>query len=73
MVVSNDHGSVISPAATLTLISVNQPPAFTKGADQSVQEDGGAQSIAGWATDISPGPANESSQRLTFLGDQRSH
>ena len=67
VVVSNDHGSVTSPAATLTLISVNQPPTFTKGADQSVQEDAGAQSIAGWATDISAGPANESSQTLSFL------
>ena len=29
-------------------------------------EDAGAQSVAGWATAISPGPANESSQTVSF-------
>ncbi len=38
---------------------VNDAPSFTKGADQTVLEDAGAQSVAGWATSISPGPANE--------------
>jgi hypothetical protein len=31
-----------------------------------VLEDAGAQTVAGWATGISPGPANESSQSVTF-------
>ena len=30
-------------------------------------EDTGAQSITGWATDISAGPANEAGQALSFL------
>lgn len=40
----------------------NVAPSFTKGADQSVPEDAGAQSIA-WATAISAG---EAAQTLTF-------
>jgi hypothetical protein len=45
---------------------VNQAPGFSAGASQSVLEDAGAKSVAGWATAISPGPANESSQTVTF-------
>ena len=51
---------------SITVNSVNNAPSFTKGADQTVLEDAGAQSVANWATSISAGPANESSQTLTF-------
>lgn len=44
----------------ITVVSVNDVPSFTKGADQTVLEDAGAQTVVGWATAISPGPANES-------------
>ena len=52
---------------TITIDPVNDVPSFTKGSDQTVDEDAGAQSLTGWATDISKGPANESGQTLTFL------
>jgi hypothetical protein len=57
-----------SAAATveITVYAANQSPSFTKGADQTVKEDAGAQTISGWATDISAGPDNESAQILTF-------
>lgn len=45
---------------------VNDEPSFAKGTEQTIFEDAGAQSIAGWATSISEGPANENSQTLTF-------
>jgi large repetitive protein len=51
---------------TITITAVNDAPSFTKGADQTVNEDAGAQSVAGWATGISTGPANESSQTVAF-------
>ena len=35
-------------------------------ADETVLEDAGAQSVPGWATAISAGPADESGQTLTF-------
>ena len=55
-----------SQVFTITVNAVNDAPSFTKGADQSVAEDSGAQSVAGWATAISAGPADESGQTLTF-------
>jgi hypothetical protein len=65
---AND-GMATSGVATVSLAvnAVNDAPVFTKGADQTANEDSGAQSITGWATGISAGPANESGQGLTFL------
>ena len=61
-------GSDTSAASsfTLTVAPVNDAPSFTKGANQSVVALLGAQTVPGWATAISPGPANESSQTVTF-------
>ena len=53
-------------AVTFTINAVNDPPSFTKGADQTVTEDAGAQTVTNWATAISPGPANESGQTVSF-------
>ena len=50
----------------LTVNAVNQAPTFTPGANQTTNEDAGAQSVTNWATNISPGPSNESAQTLTF-------
>ena len=52
---------------TITVTEVNDVSTFTKGADQSVQEDAGAQSISNWATNISTGPANEVTQVVDFI------
>jgi hypothetical protein len=52
---------------TITVNSVNDVPSFTKGADQFVNQGCGAQTVAGWATNMSPGPSNESSQALNFI------
>lgn len=63
------NGGVDTSAAQTFVINVtfvNQPPSFTKGADQSVLEDAGAQTVAGWATAISAGPPSESTQTLVF-------
>jgi murein DD-endopeptidase MepM/ murein hydrolase activator NlpD len=58
--------STNSATAGLSVTPVNDPPTFTKGADQTVAEDAGAQAVPGWATGLSPGPPDESGQ--TFLG-----
>src|SRR5215203_1171920 len=50
---------------TVTVDTVNDAPSFTKGPDQTKDEDAGAQSITDWATAISAGP-NEPGQQLTF-------
>src|SRR4029077_2846171 len=64
------NGGVDTSAAqtfTITVTAVNDAPSFTRGANQTVNEDAGAQSVSGWATAISAGPANESSQVVDFL------
>ena len=50
----------------ITVDAVNDPPSFSKGGDQTVLEDAGAQTVIGWATAISPGPANESGQGVAI-------
>ncbi len=51
---------------TITIDPVNDAPSFTAGGDQTVVEDAGAQTLAAWATGISPGPADESGQAVWF-------
>ena len=51
---------------TITVNAVNQPPSFTKGPDVTVNENGGSQTFANWATAVSPGPPNEAGQSVTF-------
>lgn len=51
---------------TITTTSINNPPTFAAGPDQTVAEDSGQHTISGWATDIDPGGPGESAQSLTF-------
>ena len=59
--------STATETASIAVTAVNDVPSFTKGADQTVAEDAGAQTAAGWATNISAGPVDEAGQILTFL------
>ncbi len=52
---------------TITVVPVNDPPSFVKGADQSARQNAGAQRVPGWATNLSAGPADESGQALDFI------
>ena len=61
---SHDNGGTanggvdsVTNTFTVTVNFVNQPPSFTAGANQTVLENAGAQSVANWATAISAGPA----------------
>ncbi|MDN4165402.1 Ig-like domain-containing protein [Cytophagales bacterium LB-30] len=68
---SDDGGGTDDTSAdqtfTITVNAVNDVPSFTKGADETVDEDAGAQTVAGWATAISAGGgADENGQTLTF-------
>ena len=64
--VNGTNGQSMTDTFVLTVNSVNDAPSFTKGADQNVNEDAGAQSVANWATNLSVGPPNEAGQTLTF-------
>jgi Bacterial Ig domain len=63
--VSDGNGGTDTADVTITVISVNDPPSFTKGGDVTVNEDSGAYSAA-WATAISAGPADEAGQTVSF-------
>ena len=51
---------------TISVTAVNQAPSFVGGANQTVLENAGAQSVAAWAKSIVAGPASESSQTVSF-------
>lgn len=51
----------------VTVTPVNDPPSFTKGADQSVMSTAGAQTVTPWATAIQAGPPDEANQTLNFV------
>ena len=64
------NGGVDTSAAQTFVINVtpvNDPPSFLKGADQSILDNTGAQTVNPWATSISAGPANEASQTVNFI------
>src|SRR5262249_56873048 len=63
-----DGGADTSAAQTfaINVTAVNDPPSFTLPAnpDQFVVQGSGAQTVTGFATSVSPGPANESGQTV---------
>ncbi len=63
-------GNVSAFSRTVTYdpqTSVNQPPSFTKGANQTVNQNAPPQTVVNWATNISPGPPGEAGQTVNFL------
>jgi hypothetical protein len=65
--ITDSGGLTATATVNLTVTPVNDVPSFSKGANQNVLEDAGAQTVNGWATGTSSGPANEAGQLLTFL------
>src|SRR5205807_9747135 len=63
-----DASGLVSNVATvfISVAAVNDPPSFTRGANQIVAEDSGPQAVPGWATAISAGPG-ESDRKSTRL------
>jgi large repetitive protein len=64
---ANDgNGGTDDANAAITIAPVNDPPSFLAGPTVIVLEDSGLKTVANWATSISPGPADESAQTVTF-------
>jgi hypothetical protein len=62
-----DTGGLCATATVnVTITAVNDRPSFTVGPDITIDAVDPAYTRIGWATGISSGPANESSQTLTF-------
>lgn len=66
MQATDPEGLWITTTLQTTVTAVNDPPFFVKGPNCYVLEDSGPASYPAWATAILPGPADESSQVLTF-------
>ncbi|ETR67975.1 MAG: hypothetical protein OMM_04843 [Candidatus Magnetoglobus multicellularis str. Araruama] len=65
-VVLNDGSVEIVDQINLIVHPVNDPPEFTKGSNQRVDEDCGVQTVS-WTSHISTGPQNESNQNISFI------
>ncbi|MBL7973229.1 MAG: hypothetical protein JNL03_17040, partial [Prolixibacteraceae bacterium] len=66
---TTNGGADLSSTSVLTIAvtSVNDAPTFIAGANQTVREGSGAQTVTNWATGISPGDSFESSQSVSFV------
>ncbi len=64
--VSDDHSNRVVLNVAVTVIPVNDPPSFRKGANFRIGQNAGPQMVPGWATDISAGPPDESGQAVIF-------
>jgi CSLREA domain-containing protein len=70
---ANGGQDTSTPASfTITVNPVNDAPSFTKGTDQTINEDAGSQFVSGWATNISTGAPNEF-QSLQFIVNNNSN
>ncbi len=65
LTVTDAGGLTDSDSFVVTVNPVNDPPSFTPGSNVVVNKDSGPYS-GSWATNISKGPSNESSQAVTF-------
>lgn len=65
LTINLSDGGVINDSFRLNVFPVNDAPTFTKGANQTVSEDAGVQTVNNWATNISAGP-NEDIQTVSF-------
>src|SRR5665213_2794585 len=63
---SDGHGGTDTGTVTVTVSPVNQPPSFTKGANQALPEEDSpaVHTVVHWASGFIAGPPNESSQAL---------
>ncbi|MGE0141362.1 MAG: Ig-like domain-containing protein, partial [Ilumatobacteraceae bacterium] len=60
------RGRCDAATVTVTILAANDPPQFVAAGALSTTEDHGLTAVAGWASAISPGAANESGQNVGF-------
>jgi hypothetical protein len=65
-----DNGSGTNTSTTqtftITVLPVNDAPSFMVGPNQSISQNAGTQTVTGWATGLSAGPADEAGQAMSF-------
>jgi hypothetical protein len=61
-------GTVLASDAARLVIGINNPPSFDCGPDVNANENAGAVTVTGWASNVSPGPAAfEENQSVSFI------
>ena len=61
-----DGFSTVSSTINIDIAGINDAPSFIKGNDINTTEDIGLFELASWATQLSAGASNESTQQLNF-------
>jgi RHS repeat-associated protein len=64
---ANGGVDTLNQSLSVTVNAVNDAPSFTKGPDEATGMQAIQQTFPNWATNISPGPANEASQTVSFV------
>jgi len=64
---NNGVDTSIGQLFEIEVVAVNDAPSFVLGPDQTVFEDTPTDDVQFWATDIRPGPVDESNQSLHFI------
>ncbi len=72
LTVTDPNDATVNGTLTITVTSVNDVPSFIKGANVEVLQNSSAYSQA-FATSLSAGPSNESSQILSFTATNNSN
>jgi hypothetical protein len=67
--VNGPNAQSMSDTFVLTVDSINDAPSFTKGPDQTANNNAGPQTVNNWATNMSAGPPNEAGQTFTFFAN----
>lgn len=66
-IVTDGAASSAAGLSTINVLAVNDAPSFTVGPNATSWEDSGMRYVTHWATGMNAGPADESSQTLTFV------
>jgi len=67
--VNGNNSQTMTDTFVLTVNSVNDAPSFTKGADQTANENDGTHIINNWASNISAGPDIGQSLNFAMVGN----
>ena len=67
VLVNDGQGGTTKVTIKLTILPVNDAPSFVNGGNLIFCGNSGMQTILHWATNISAGPANESTQNVLFV------
>ncbi len=63
----NGGSDMSAPVSFIVAVGpVNDPPTFSSGSSRTVPKNAAPQSVSGWASGISPGPADEAGQTVGF-------